>query len=355
MATVETLLAEAYKSWNDAAALGRLGRELHDRNRLAAAKEILERAVELAPDRDPDTWAILSYAYMRGFEHEPGLAALRRGIEATGSMELKATLASFASDEAEGAELRKELEDSEVPGIVASRISKSFYDGAHDAALAEIRKLREQHPDDPDVADTFSWMLMNGKSMGVVGEDAVREHGLPIQQRRIDEEPDRIAPRMMKVMMLANLEDWDAVLEETAAALEVFPDEETLLQFRGRALREKGDLDRSVLALARAIGCKPSFAGARVDLCKTYEAMEKHDLAEEVVREIPVANPGYPGGPVSVALFLARRERWDEAEKTFVEAYPGLPDWMKKVLPGNPAAKPLLEREAVKAVLEPQD
>jgi tetratricopeptide (TPR) repeat protein len=158
-------------------------------------------------------------------------------------------------------------------------------------------------------------------------------------------------PRFLKLMMLSGIEDWDGVIRASDEALARFPDEETVMQFRGRALRESGDRDRAVAWFSRAIGAKPSFAGARVDLGKTYEAMERFDLAEEVFREIPVAHPTYPGGRVSLALFLSRRERWDEAETLIVEAWPGLPDWMKGGLPQNPDFEPLMERPAVKAAI----
>jgi tetratricopeptide (TPR) repeat protein len=352
MITIESLLTEAYRNWDDFETLVRTGRELHDRNRLPASCEVLERAVALRPEASPDAWGTLSFAYMRGFEHEKGLEALRRGIAATGSDELRSTLASYTKDEGEAKRLREIVAGSELPSIRAAAASQRFHDGEHEPALAEIRALREAHPDDEDVAHTFCWMMMNGKGMGVVDASAVREEAIPVIDGRIEEEPDRVWSRTMKLMMLAGLEDWRGLLEATEESLARFPDEETHWQFRGRAFREMGDHLRAAAALSRAIGAKPSFAGARVDLGKTYEAMDRLDLAEEVFRETPVANPGYPGGTVSLALFLARRERWDEAETLLLEAWPRLPDWMRKVLPANPAAKALLDRPRVRALFE---
>jgi tetratricopeptide (TPR) repeat protein len=352
MTTIEALLVEAYSSWDDATVLSRTGRELQDRNRLGPACEILERAVEIRPAGEPDDWAYLAFAHMRGFRHREGLEAIRRGIEATDADALRSLLAGYSDDEAEKEALNEALADSDDPAVVTGRISRRFYAGEHADALAEMRGLHEASPEDEEIGASLCWMLMGGLRMGVVEESDLRELSLPYLDRRIAAEPARSGPVMMKLMALDAMRDWEGILELTAAGLERFPDEETLMQFRGRALRETGDLDHAVAYLNRAIGAKPSFAGARIDLGKTYEALEKHDLAEEVFREIPVANPDYSPGPISLALFLSRRERWEEAEEVFLDAWPKLPSWVRGSINGNPDAQPLLERVAVKAIME---
>jgi tetratricopeptide (TPR) repeat protein len=153
------------------------------------------------------------------------------------------------------------------------------------------------------------------------------------------------------VWMLVIEKDWDAVLKGSAEALSAHPDDETMMQYRGQAFREKGDLPRAIACLNRAIGMKSSFVGARVDLGKIHEGREEYDLAEEIFREIPGANPGYPSGPVSLALFLARREQFDEAEDLIIKAWPNLPVWVKGSVKSNPDAEALLSREAVKLVV----
>ena len=71
MATIEQLLHDAYTHWDDGPRLARLGREIHDRNRLDHAQRVLARALELVPD-DTDAWAHLSYAYFRSLDDERG-------------------------------------------------------------------------------------------------------------------------------------------------------------------------------------------------------------------------------------------------------------------------------------------
>ena len=167
----------------------------------------------------------------------------------------------------------------------------------------------------------------------------------------ISEKPESIRGYWMKLMMLQAEKDWSALLETTGRALEHMPDEETVMQFRARAFRELGDEEHAAVWLQRAIGAKPSFAGARVELGRLLEKQGKLDLAEEVFKEIPVANPDYPMGPLSFALFCARQERWEEAEKALLGAWPNLPESFRQAVKQNPEAQPLLEREAVKQVV----
>jgi tetratricopeptide (TPR) repeat protein len=155
----------------------------------------------------------------------------------------------------------------------------------------------------------------------------------------------------MKLMLLSAEKDHDGVIRTGLGALARFPDEESVMQFVGRAFREKGDADRAALWFARAIGAKHSFAGARVDLARLLEGQGKLDPAEEILREIPAANPGYAQGPVSLALFLARRERWAEAETLLLEAWPKLADWQRENLKRNPDAALLLGRDNVKKAI----
>ena len=84
MPTIDDLLARLHGSWDDPDALGALGRELHDRNRLDIAQRVLERVVELDPARVED-WAHLAYCHFRSMRADEGRAVLRQAIEATRS------------------------------------------------------------------------------------------------------------------------------------------------------------------------------------------------------------------------------------------------------------------------------
>lgn len=352
MPTIADLVKEAYSHWGDAAVLARTGREFHDRNRLDRAQEVLARALELDAS-DPDTWAYLGYAHLRSFQPHEGFEVLRKGIERTGSDQLRASLAGFTPHEEERKALLAELAGSDEPGVRAATASVRLWAG-EEGAFDEVRQVHADHPDDPHVRQTWFWTLLNSRHRGLAGAKGLdlREEGVPLAERKIAEDPDRISGYWMKAQLLMAEQDWDAVLEATGAALERFADEETMMFLRGRAHAEKGDPDRAAECFARAIGMKPSFAGARAELGKVYEAQGKLALAESVFREIPRANPAYAGGPVSLALFLARRERWDEAESVLLETWSRLQPWQRARLQEQPDARPLLERERVKAVLE---
>ena len=349
MATIEKLLHEAYTHWDDGARLSHLGQEIHDRNRLDHAQRVLERVVELAPD-DVEAWAHLSYAYFRALDDEKGRAVLRKGVETTGSDALKSTLLNFTDGE-EAERLRGELESSSDPGARAGRISERFWAGEKEEALAELRQLIEDNPGEDGPRETLLWMMIRAKHSNAIEGLDLHDEAIPIADERIARSRDRVSAWSLKLMMLAAEKDWDGVLETTAKALEVFPDEETVMQFRARAFREKEDEDRAIQWYQRAVGAKPTFAGARIELAKLYEKQEKLEIAEEVFRDLLVANPDYPFSPVSLALFLARREQWEEAERLMVDVWPSFPEFLRGAVLDNPDAKPLLDREAVKAVI----
>lgn len=350
MATIEQLLHEAYSHWDDGPRLARLGREIHDRNRLDHAQRVLGRAVELEPD-DADAWAHLSYAYFRSFDDEQGRDVLRRGVEASGSDGLKMTLANFSEGE-EADRMREELKGTTDVGARAGQLSDRFWAGEKEEALEGLKTLVAEHPDEDDPQDTLLWMLIRARHSNAIEGLDLCEEGIPVIDARIAKRPDEVGAWSLKLMMLGAEKDWNGILETTKEALEQFPDEESVMQFRARAFRETGDEERAILWFNRAIGAKPSFAGARIELGKLYEQQGRLDLAEEVFRDLVVANPGYAFSSISLALFLSRREQWDEAEQLLIEAWPTLPEFVKPGVLANPDAQPLLERAAVKAVVD---
>jgi tetratricopeptide (TPR) repeat protein len=352
MPTIDDLLVEAYSHWDDASVLARTGRELQNRNRLDRARQVLHRAVALDPTGDTEAWDNLAFAYYRDMKSDEGHEVLRKGVELTGSDALKATLGGFSEDPEEKERLSKELAESKDPAVLAALQWQRFHGGATPEALAAVEALHAEHPDVGEVRDTLIWMYLFARQRGAVEGLDLHERGLPLTRRKIEEEPTSSYGYTMRVWMLHVEKDWDGVIEATSEALGVFPDEETMMQWRGQAYREMGDLPRAITCFNRAIGMKPSFVGARVDLAKVHETLEEYDLAEEIFREIPVANPDYSSGPVSLALFLARRERFTEAEKLILDAWPKLPGWVQGSLRSNPDAHDLFEREAVKMVVE---
>ena len=349
MPTIDHLLAHVAPRWDDAAALVRIGRELHDRNRLPASRVVLGRALELDPKVSPDAWIWLAFAQFRDWREEEGFATLRKGIEVTDSDRIRSSLLGFTPDEAEQHALHERLEKSDDPAIRADLEWAKLWAG-DEGALDRVAALAEANPDDDDLRSTYAFMLIGARRQKKTGKD-LREVGIPLAKAKIAAAPDAISGYSLWLQMLLVEEDWDGLLTATAGVLNRFPDEESVMQWRGQAFEKKGDDERAAHWYARAIGAKPSFAGARRDLGKLYERQGNLDRAEEIFREIPAAYPQYPIGPVSLALFLSRHERWEEAEKLLIDAWPGLPEWAKGSLKGQPDAAALMARDAVKAVV----
>ncbi len=345
MSTIAQLVRDAYSHWDDAPTLSRAGCELHDRNRLDLSREILERAVELDPG-DVEAWAHLAYACMRGYRPKEGFDAFRRGIDRTGSDLLRATFAGFTPDKAEQARLLEEVRGNDDPAVRAAAASVRHSAGDA-AAFQEMRRLA----DDPHARETWLWAVMNARWRGGARDVDIRAEAVPLAEQVIEEHPDRVNGYWLKAHLLLAAENWNGARAAAEEALARFPDEETMMFVRGRGLKEAGDLDRAAQCFLRAIGMKPSFAGARTELGKVYEAQGRLDLAEEVFREIPVANPEYAGGKVSLALFLSRRGRWDEAESIFLDAWGRLQPWQQARVRQQPDNAALLARPRVKSVL----
>ncbi len=350
MTTIDSLLAAALVRWDDAKALARIGRELQDRNRLAHARTVLRRALAIDPKVDPEAWEQLAYACYRGYDHGAGDMALREGLAATGSDSLRSTLMNFTEDKEEAKRLRAELESTASPVARASLSWKRLEAGEYEPALAEVKAIHAANPGDAEIRGMLLWVYLSARRAGKCGD--LREEAVPLADAAIREAPDRIYGWIMKLMCLSVEKDHDGIIATAREALARFPDEESVMQHLGRAHREKGDVERAVLWLNRAIGAKPSFAGARVDLGRLYEKQGRLDLAEEVFREMPAANPDYPMAPVSLALFLTRQGRLPEAEDVFVAAWPRLVSWQRDAVKSNPEAAPLLARERVKAIIE---
>jgi tetratricopeptide (TPR) repeat protein/catechol 2,3-dioxygenase-like lactoylglutathione lyase family enzyme len=339
--TVPDLLREAHEHWSEARRLASIGRRLQGRARFEDARRVLERSLALDA-RDAEAWAQLAYVHLRSLRDEEGRATLRRGVDATGSSWLETVLAEFADAE-EGRLVWEKVAGDTDPPVVAARLAHRFSSTEDKAqALDELLALQAAHPDDRRVRDSALWILYSAASQKAVPERDLVGLARPLIEAAIEADPLGPGGWWFLCQFLQLAGDWPGLLDATARGLAHLPDDETLMQLRGRAWRESGDVDRAVAWFQRAIGAKPSFAGARVDLGRLYETTGRIELAEEVFREIPLANPAYAAGPVSVALFLARQGRMEEARPMFASAWPRLHPFFQAGLRRNPEASALL-------------
>ena len=110
------------------------------------------------------------------------------------------------------------------------------------------------------------------------------------------------------------------------------------------AFEKLGADEHAIMWYNRAIGAKPSFARARVQLGRLYERTGRHDMAESVFRELPAANPAYHMGKISLACYLHRAGNSAEAREVFAGAYDRLKPYEKGALMSNPDASALLQQ-----------
>ena len=351
MNTVEHLLRRVADVGDDPVELGRLGREFHDRNRLDHARELLERATSLDPS-DGRNWVHLAYCYLRSWDPPGGLAVLRRGLEATDRDPLLlVALSHFTDDEEEKARLKGELTGRQEAHARAGLLAHETGGENPEPALVAMERVAASEPENAPAWEQVAWSLLGLRRRGAIEGLDLRARGLPICDRLQALAPDAILPRWLRVQMLVGESDWNAVLDATRDALDHFPDDETLMQLRAQAHARLEDAEAATHWYARAIGAKPSFAGARVELGKLYESRGRLDLAEALFRELPRANPSWPLSPISLAFFLARRGRLEEAEPIFLEGWRRLPEPLRASVKEHPDLPVLLERDAVRVAL----
>jgi len=348
MSTIPELVRKAWSHWDDAAVLTEAGVELHERNRLETAREVLARAVELDADNG-EAWEHYAYTYLRDLQPEKGLEILRGAAEKTGSESLQLTLAAFTSDNDERKRLMEGLEASDDPNVQAGLASIRSRFGDKDA-LDQIRTLQREHSDHADIRMSLLWNFLTRKASGQSDFD-VREEAVPLADAAIAAKPARIMGYWMRNQLWTAQKDWNALRDSAQETLAQFPDDETAMYLLGRAHRELGENTRAADALSRAIGMKASYAGARVELAKVFEAQDKPERAEQVLREAIVANPRFNGSPLSLAAFLGRQERWEESDSLAVETWNKMADWEKQRVKMQPDIAAIFERESVKSSL----
>lgn len=349
MATIPALLTAAHDHWDDAAKLSRIGWELHERNRLPEAAWALERTLELNP-QDVEAWSQLGYVHLRGWDAKKGLDVLRKGVETTNSNRIRCSLASFESDQDARTALLAAVATDDDPQVVVGAAMARLWTG-DDGAYDVIDQGFRDHPDDVYIRENWCWAHLGLRARGMKEGLDLRERAIPVCDRAMELQPDRIFPHWMKTQMLLHEQAWDALLLATEAGLAHSPDDETLMQLRGTAYSKLGDAEAAIHWFSRAIGAKPSYAGAREKLAEVYEEQGRAPLAEAVLREIPDANPDFPGGPLPLVQFLVRQDRLDDAESELVAAWERLPNGYRKHAQSMDVLKPLFDRDAVKALL----
>lgn len=346
MNTIVDLLDRAYMNWNMADRLGEIGLEFESRSRLALARKVLGRAIELEPEARPDWYASLAFAHFRDTANlaEDGERMLVEGIETTGSAMLMAWHAAFVEEDDIANQIFDIVRDQPELPVRFAYGQALLWRGRNDEALAVMRDAARRIAEDdlPSGLDSYigalNWMFAQGANV-----DLDREVQ-PYLDRLIAAHPQAYQYHSLQIQRYQVEKDWEKVRETALETLQVFPDEETTMLALAGAYEKLGDDNRAILWYNRAIGAKPGYVRARAQLGRVYERLGLTDLAEQVFREIPVVNPGYRMGSISLAAFLYRAGNHDEAQEIFNTTYARLRPYEKGGLEQNPDTKVLFER-----------
>jgi tetratricopeptide (TPR) repeat protein len=346
MNTIVDLLDRAYMNWNMADRLGEIGTELESRSRLALARKVLGRAVELEPNAKPEWYASLAFAHFRdtGNMAEEGERLLVEGIETTDSDMLKAWHGAFVDEEDIAEQIFAIVHNTPDVGVQFTYGQALLWRGRNDQALMVMRQAikRVGEGETPVGLDTYvsamNWMAAQGAAIDIDTEIQ------PYIDRLIATSPNVYQYRSLQLQRYQVEKNWEKVRDTALETLQIFPDEETVMLALAGAYEKLGDDNRAILWYNRAIGAKYSYVRARVQLGRIYERLGMNDLAAQVFREIPAANPGYHMGSISLAAYLYRSGNLEEAQAVFNKTYSRLKPFEKGGLEHNPDTKVLFER-----------
>lgn len=346
--TICSLLERAYRHWDNAAILTAVADELGNRNRLDYSLAFAKRAIELAPTASVDAYLLAAFACFRDPVVPPdeGNKLLAQGYEATGSGAARAWQAAVADNEEDAQRwLEEARSDSSLDAQIAVAVALSWR-GKSDESYNAYCTIAKNFPADtkPEWGEYCSSMLylkQQGKEVDVEGDI------LPRAQSLIAAHPDTISHRLMLMRCYAVMGKRDEALEECRGILEDFPDDETTMVVLAGMYEKREDIESAILWCNRAIGAKYSYAGARIRLAGLYEKQGNIALAEQVMREVPVANPRYAYGAIELAYFLYRHGKEEEARNIFADAFPRLFAWEQGRVQQHEIGKVLAEGVAL--------
>ena len=345
MKTILDLIHDGYSHWNEPERLAVIGAELESRTRLPQARIFLERSIELAPD-NAEPYTSLAFACFRDSVNlsEDGEKAFVDGIENTNSDVLKAWYAAFQEDDSIATLLIEDVRQSEDISVQFTLAGSLLWRGLTDESYAVFQKAIARMPEGatPKGLDSYcsSMCWMSSQKPEVNIERDI----LPHVKNLIRSSPESYSYRALELQVYQVLKNWEKVKEVALGILRDFPDEETTMLALGIACEKLEEYDHAIIWFNRAIGAKSSFVRARINLAKIYEKQEKIEIAEEIMREIPTANPSYNFGKINLSVFLYRIGKHDDAVGIFRPAYNKLRPWEKTSVGNSPEGKAMIEK-----------
>ena len=353
MNTILDLVDRGLTHWDDASVLVSVGAELEERSRFVQARPFLERAIELDPTGQPKAYIHLTYSWFRDSgandEGRRGGDVLRKGIEATDSDLIRAILGGVLGpdDAAEAVDLLTAAAErhSDVHPLTIAAIW--MWRGGADRALEIMGDAHEAiatalASNDPDLMSDVAGLCFRLRLMEKLELDTADLE--PLHEECMQIAPERFSSYSVPMMIYRGTEQWEQLGRVCMMALRHMPDEETVMHNLAIANRELGDLRHAEKWYQRAIGAKPSFAGARLGLAKLYESQDRIDEALEIAREVPATNPGYALGALQAAVILDRHGYSDEAVTMVQGAKARITSWMHHVIERDDQLRALWEK-----------
>ena len=352
MNTILDLVDRGLTHWDNADVLASVGAELEERSRFVQARPFLQRAIALDPSGQPTAYIHLTYSYFRDNSldgGETGLEILRKGLAATQSDLVRAILGGVLGpdDAAEAVDLLREATEHHRDVHPLTIAAIWMWRGGADHALELLGNPHEAiatalTSSDADLMSDVAGLCYRLRLMEKLDIDL--EDLEPLLDEAMTLAPERFSSYSMPMMIYRGTEQWEELGRVCTRALIHIPDEETVMHNLAIANRELGDLQHAEKWYQRAIGAKPSFAGARLGLAKLYESQDRIDEAVEIAREVPASNPGYALGTLQAAVILDRHGYNNEAIALVQGAKEHIASWMHHVIERDEQLRALWEK-----------
>ena len=348
--TIQQLIEQSNNNWDNVLALAHIGIELEARSRFPEARKVLERAISLSPVNFPNLYVSLAFSHFRDIHStdEKGELSIVQGLEQTDSDFLKAWYIAFIEDQQGKEYLIEYLNSLNDPIIMITLGHALLWQGEHDKGW-EISKhgyaalgpdIIDNIPDELDLyCSTLIWLH------GSIPEVKADIQSIPLLNLLQSKYPERYSYYAAEITALQVAQRWNDIIEACKKTLHIFPDEETTMLAMALAFEKLEKYQSALLWLNRAIGVKYTFSRARLVAARILKKIGEHELAQQVILEIPIANPRYSIGKVHVAIFLYENDNISLALDYFRSGYSDLKPHEKAQIDQNPIVKKLLEEQ----------
>ena len=348
--TIQELLQKADSNWDNAEILIHVGTELESRTRLPEARRILERALGLAPKEYPEAYATLAFTHFRdnASTAEKGEMALIQGLEITDSDILKAWYVAFIDDAPARDYFIEYLSQHRDPRLRIILGHALLWQGMHDESIQVLSEaIKSLGPDYMDIlpkeltvyCSSLVWLK------GAQPQIALEQTVMPILHALQERYPDIYMNYATEITAWQVLKQWDAVIEACIKTLRKFPDEETTMLALAIAYDNSGQQYHALHYLGRAIGIKPSFARARMVSARILKSLGQLSLANELMFEIPQANPHYAGGIIQAAIWAFEHGEKQRALEYYRRGYAELKPFEKSQFESHPIVQQIAEEQ----------